>query len=71
MNFRLFLISDITFTTKGVILVQHDSDLIGVAGDRVVLKGVRDNSVLCQQRDMAYRLHGWCMAVAWMFMAVA
>ena len=50
------LISDITFTTKGVILVQDDVVLIGVAGDRVVLEGVRDNSLPRSHAKALWRL---------------
>ena len=50
------LISDITFTTKGVLLVQDNTVLIGVAGGRVVLEGVRDSSVPRSHPEALWRL---------------
>jgi hypothetical protein len=40
----IVLISDITLTSKGVVLVQGDESVIGIAGGKVVLVGHRNKS---------------------------
>jgi hypothetical protein len=50
------LISDITFTSKGVILIQDDCSLTGMAGSKRVLEGVRDPSAQRHEAAAMWRL---------------
>jgi len=50
------LISDITFTQKGVILIEDNSHLIGIAGGEIVLVGVRDPMVPRTDSKAMWRL---------------
>ena len=50
------LISDITFTEKGIILVEDDIHLIGIAGGEIVLMGARDPTVARTDSRAMWRL---------------
>jgi hypothetical protein len=52
----LVLISDITFICKGVVLIQDDRRLLGIAGDQIVLQGVRDPEAPRQSASAMWRL---------------
>jgi hypothetical protein len=52
----LVLISDITFTSKGVILIQDDFCLLGVAGNKKIFEGTRDPSAPRHEASAMWRL---------------
>jgi hypothetical protein len=55
-NAECTLISDSSFTDKGVIIIQDDSQLFGIANGEILFQGVRDKNATVSSNEVLYNL---------------